>query len=238
MTVKFSTKNSAMDYFRYVRKNALIMVSAGIVFGIAGLAAGIAFLAVAGNIPGGIVLLFAGILIATGLIIYGLYGLKKQFLRNTLITGLESNDTEFNENCVKITQTGNGIRVDKEYGYMHIARIIEDNECYQIELNNNNLILCTKQSMVDGSVDELDAFLEKTLANKFINRSKPKLTIISLENSGNTYYTDSNIECDANVIDSGASDTDDITESEDIASVAEANVDKNEADDNDTNITQ
>lgn len=231
MIAKFSTNNSAMDYFRYVRKNALLMVAAGIVFGIAGLAAGIALLAVAGNVPGGTVLLIAGVLIASGLIIYGLYGLKKQFLGNTLITGLESNVTEFNDSFVKITQTGNGIRVDKEYGYMHISRIIEDDECFQIELNNNNLILCTKQSMVGGSMDDLENFLTDKLANKFINRSKAKFSTVSLDKTDDADCADVNTECDVNVIDTDAS-ANERTEIDEAAVSTEADVNFCNADDN------
>lgn len=177
MVAKFSTKNSAMDYFRYVRKNALLMIAFGLIFGIAGLAAGIAMLAVANNIPGGTVLLIVGILIATGLILYGLYGLKRQFLKNTLITQLETNITEFGDESIRITHLGEGIRAEKEYGYMHIARIVEDNESFQIELTNNTLVLCTKQSLIDGSEEALENFLIQKLGNKFINHCKYRLPI-------------------------------------------------------------
>lgn len=187
MVAKFSTKNSAMDYFRYVRKNALLMIAVGVIFGIAGLAAGIAMLAVAGNIPGGTVLLLVGLLIATGLIVYGLYGLKRQFLKNTLITQLETNITEFGEESIKITHLGVEIRAEKEYGYIHVARVIEDNESFQIELTNNTLVLCTKQSLIDGSEEALENFLTQKLGNKFINHCKYRLPI-------NNDMSDNNID--------------------------------------------
>lgn len=233
MVAKFSTKNSAMDYFRYVRKNALLMIAVGIIFGIAGLAAGIAMLAVAGNIPGGTVLLIIGILIATGLIIYGLYGLKRQFLKNTLITQLETNITEFGEDSIIITQSGDGIRAEKEYGYIHIARVIEDNESFQIELTNNTLVLCTKQSLIDGSEEALENFLTQKLGNKFINHCKYRLPI-------NNDMSDNNIDNMTDVPNNDGKitnlDTDKDNDSAVIYNELEYDNDKNEAIDNETSI--
>lgn len=233
MVAKFSTKNSAMDYFRYVRKNALLMIAVGVIFGIAGLAAGIAMLAVAGNIPGGTVLLLVGLLIATGLIVYGLYGLKRQFLKNTLITQLETNITEFGEESIKITHLGVEIRAEKEYGYIHVARVIEDNESFQIELTNNTLVLCTKQSLIDGSEEALENFLTQKLGNKFINHCKYRLPI-------NNDMSDNNIDnmTDVPINDGKITnlDTDKDNDSAVIYNELEYDNDKNEAIDNETSI--
>lgn len=233
MVAKFSTKNSAMDYFRYVRKNALLMIAVGVIFGIAGLAAGIAMLAVAGNIPGGTVLLLVGLLIATGLIVYGLYGLKRQFLKNTLITQLETNITEFGEESIKITHLGVEIRAEKEYGYIHVARVIEDNESFQIELTNNTLVLCTKQSLIDGSEEALENFLTQKLGNKFINHCKYRLPI-------NNDMSDNNIDNMTDVPNNDGKitnlDTDKDNDSAVIYNELEYDNDKNEAIDNETSI--
>lgn len=175
MVAKFNTKDTTRDYFQYVRKHALLLITIGVVLFAIGLAAGIcALILIKDGIAGGIILLLAGILCGSILIIYGLYGLKRQLLSNTLITALEDNMTIFEEGKLIVLQIGRGIKVEKHYDYMHVAKVIENDDAYYVEMKDNNLVLCTKASLVEGDLTELSRLFLNVFGKNYLDHRKIK----------------------------------------------------------------
>lgn len=175
MVAKFNTKDTTRDYFQYVRKHALLLITIGVVLFAIGLAAGIcALILIKDGIAGGIILLLAGILCGSILIIYGLYGLKRQLLSNTLITALDDNMTIFEEGKLIVLQIGRGIKVEKHYDYMHVAKVIENDDAYYVEMKDNNLVLCTKASLVEGDLTELSRLFLNVFGKNYLDHRKIK----------------------------------------------------------------
>lgn len=175
MLAKFNTKDTTRDYFQYVRKHALLLITIGVVLFAAGLTAGIcALILIKGGTAGGIILLLAGILCGSILIIYGLYGLKRQLLSNTLITALDDNMTIFEEDKFIVLQIGRGIKVEKHYDYMHVAKVIENDDAYYVEMKDNNLVLCTKASLVEGDLSELSRLFLNLFGKNYYDHRKIK----------------------------------------------------------------
>lgn len=175
MIAKFNTKDTTRDYFQYVRKHALLLITIGVVLFAIGLTAGIcALILIKGGIAGGIILLLAGILCGSILIIYGLYGLKRQLLSNTLITALDDNMTIFEEGKLIVLQIGRGIKVEKHYDYMHVAKVIENDDAYYVEMKDNNLVLCTKASLVEGDLTELSRLFLNVFGKNYYDHRKIK----------------------------------------------------------------
>lgn len=176
MVAKFNTKDTTRDYFQYVRKHALLLITIGVVLFAIGLAAGIcALILIKDGIAGGIILLLAGILCGSILIIYGLYGLKRQLLSNTLITALDDNMTIFEEGKLIVLQIGRGIKVEKHYDYMHVAKVIENDDAYYVEMKDNNLVLCTKASLVEGDLTELSRLFLNVFGKNYLDHRKIKI---------------------------------------------------------------